>query len=217
MVRFRRLRGWARLKARLPRILIVLVLAAGAIWLGGFLVWLNGLAETPAEPVRQTDGIVAFTGGAHRIELAVSLLAAERADRLLISGVNQRIKDETLRDVVGISPGLFDCCIDLGRVAQDTRENAIEAAAWARRNGYRSLRIVTTYDHMPRSLMELKRAIPGVEAVAHPVSPKTWAGMERASLSGLALEYTKYWVALIRYRFTPPPPITAAPDLSEIE
>lgn len=217
MVRFRRLRGWALVKARLPRVLLLLVLAAGAIWLGGFLVWIQGLLETPDEPIRQTDGIVAFTGGAHRIELAVSLLAEERAERLLISGVNQRIKDETLRDVVGISPDLFDCCIDLGRVAQDTRENAIEAAAWARRNGYRTLRIVTTYDHMPRSLLELKRAIPEVEAVAHPVSPRTWTGMERASLTSLALEYSKYWVALIRFRFTPPPPITAAPDLSEIE
>lgn len=217
MVRFRRLRGWARVRARLPRLLFVAAVLAAATWAGGFVIWLNNLPHAPESRGMETDGIVVLTGGAHRIELGVTLLAEGEAQRLLISGVNQRIEDETLRNVLGISEDLFACCIDLGRVAQNTRENAIEAADWARRRDYKSLRIVTASDHMPRSLVEFRRAMPGAEFFAHPVSSETWDGMPRASVGGLAMEYTKYWIALIRYRFTPPPPITAVPDFHEID
>jgi len=217
LVGFRRLRGWPLVRARLPRVLFIAGVLACAAWTGGFVIWLNNLPLAPEGRDIRTDGIVVLTGGAHRIELGVGLLAGGAADRLLISGVNQQIEDETLRSVIGISKDLFSCCIDLGRVAQNTRENAIEAADWARRKDYKSLRIVTAYDHMPRSLVEFRRTMPGAEFFAHPVSPETWDGISRPGYGGLAMEYTKYWIALIRYRFTPPPPITAAPDLSEID
>jgi len=197
-------------------VLGLVALATVALWLGGFLLWAANLPLTPEAEGENSDGIVVLTGGAHRIDLAVALLAQGRAERLLISGVNQRIKDETLRRVIGISKELFECCIDLGRVAQNTQENAIEAAAWARRNQYRRLRVVTAYDHMPRSLLELHRAIPDVTLVAHPVSPLTVEGARSPGLLSLAMEYSKYWVALLRYRFGPPPPITAEPDLSHM-
>ncbi|MEX1147913.1 MAG: YdcF family protein [Sphingomonadales bacterium] len=217
VLRFRRPTGWALFRARLPRILVVAVLIVCALWLGGFWYWCGTLAENPEAGDLRTDGIVVLTGGAHRIDEAVRLLAGERGHRLLISGVNQRIQDETLREVAGISRDLFECCVDLGRVAQNTQENAIETAAWARRNGYRTLRIVTTYDHMPRSLIEMRRAMPGVDLFAHPVSPATVNGVRPPVLRRLASEYSKYWVALLRARLSAPPPITGAPDLSRFD
>lgn len=217
MVRFRRIRGWARVKSRLPGMLAAFLFVAFSLWFGGFLLWVNNLPLNPDRGAVDSQGIVVLTGGAHRIDLAVSLLGEGKGQRLLISGVNQQIEDETLRRVIGISEELFECCIDLGRVAQNTQENAIEAAAWARRNGYTSLRIVTDHTHMPRSLLEFHRAMPETALAAHPVSPTTVKGVQRPGPVALAMEYTKYWIALIRYRLSPPPPITAEPDLSEIK
>src|SRR5690606_28558836 len=94
------------------------------------------------------------------------------------------------------------CCIDLDRAARTTEENAREAAHWARRHSYRTLRVVTTFDHMPRSLVELRRVLPEAELLPHPVSPDTvGADLARPSVGRLALEYSKYWVALVRARY----------------
>jgi uncharacterized SAM-binding protein YcdF (DUF218 family) len=134
-----------------------------------------------------------LTGGAYRISVAQQLLAEGKAERLLISGVYDRLDDETLRRATGIPDRLFACCVDLGRAATNTKENAKEAAAWAARHHYKSLRVVTTYDHLPRSLLEFKRAMPDMDLVAHPVSPATVGdGMSSPGVGRLALEYAKY-------------------------
>lgn len=164
-----------------------------ALWLGGFVWFVAALPEAPQQPTRRTDGIVVLTGGAYRIALAARLLADGMAERMLVSGVYNLVDDETLRRSVGISPELFACCVDLGRAATNTAENAQETATWAADHNYRSLRVVTDYDHMPRSLKELQRAMPTVELIAHPVSRYTVGkDMKRASLSRLALEYLKF-------------------------
>ena len=164
-----------------------------ALWLGGFVWFVAALPEAPQQPMRRTDGIVVLTGGAHRIALASRLLADGMAERMLVSGVYTLVDDETLRRSVGISPELFACCIDLGRTATNTAGNAEETAAWVAKHEYRSLRVVTDYDHMPRSLKELERAMPRVELIAHPVSRYTVGkDMKRVSLSRLALEYLKF-------------------------
>src|SRR3546814_10350716 len=41
-------------------------------------------------------------------------------------------------------PAVFECCIDLGHEAVDTRSNAEETAAWVRDHRYRSVRLVTS-------------------------------------------------------------------------
>ncbi len=90
----------------------------------------------------------------------------------------------------------------LGYEADNTRGNAIETAAWMKQQGYGSLRLVTATYHMPRSLLELRRVMPGIEIVPHPVFTETfkredwwlWPG----SSTLLITEYTKYLVALAR-------------------
>lgn len=183
------------------KLLFVVVMLSLLLWLGGFLWFIANLPTEPEDPNRRTDGIVALTGGPYRISLAVSLLSDGLADRLLISGIYGELDDETLRRANAIPKDIFACCIDLGRAAANTKENADEAAIWAAAHGYRSLRIVTTFDHMPRSLAEFRRAMPGVQLVAHPVSPATVGPEVRwPPVARLAVEYTKYWVALLRSR-----------------
>lgn len=183
------------------KLLFVVVVLVLLLWFGGFVWFIGTLRTTPEAPDTHTDGIVVLTGGPYRISLAVSLLSDGLADRLLISGIYGELDDETLRRANAIPRDIFDCCIDLGRGAANTKGNADEAAIWVAAHGYRSLRIVTTFDHMPRSLAEFHRAMPGVELIAHPVSPATVGPEVRWPPVGrLALEYTKYWAALLRSR-----------------
>jgi uncharacterized SAM-binding protein YcdF (DUF218 family) len=59
--------------------------------------------------------------------------------------------------------------ITLGRIATSTRGNGMEIAGWARERDIASLRIVTAGYHMPRALLELRRNLPDVVLVPHPV------------------------------------------------
>ena len=89
--------------------------------------------------------------------------------RLLITGVNPATTRQDLWRLSGVAPGLFDCCIDVDQRARDTAGNAEETRAWAEPRGFRRLVIVTSNYHMPRSLLMLRLAMPGVELVPHVV------------------------------------------------
>lgn len=150
----------------------------------------------PSDGVGRADGIVALTGGAERIDEAMRILDAGLASRLLISGVNARTSRKALRELYPQHSRLFACCIDIGYRAKDTRGNAAEAERWTRAFGYRSLIVVTSAYHMPRSLAELRRAMPNVTFIAHSVrSPEVRAKgwwSDRATLRLLGLEYLKF-------------------------
>ena len=64
---------------------------------------------------------------------------------------------------------MFKCCVDIGYAAHDTTGNAEETKAWASANGFSRLIIVTSSYHMPRSLVELGRAMPATTLVPYPV------------------------------------------------
>jgi len=70
------------------------------------------------------------------------------------------------------------------------------------REGFRSVRLVTSSYHMPRSLLEFSRAMPGVRIVPHPVFADrvkqgqwlVWPGTANLIVG----EYEKYLLALAR-------------------
>jgi uncharacterized SAM-binding protein YcdF (DUF218 family) len=134
----------------------------------------------------QTDAIVVLTGGAKRIERGLDLLRARKAQRMLISGVARTVRPQELAAEYAIEPALLDCCIDLGREAIDTRSNADEVAAWAKRHKIRSVRLVTTDWHMLRARFELARQLPDdVEVVTDAVE-------SNPRFRQLFTEYNKY-------------------------
>ncbi|MDX1581762.1 MAG: ElyC/SanA/YdcF family protein [Alphaproteobacteria bacterium] len=102
---------------------------------------------------------------------------------------------------------LFSCCIDVDR-AENTIGNASEIADWAKANDYQSLIVVTASYHLPRAMLEIRRALPGVELTAYPVVPKHVKTDEWYAYPGtarlLAAEYTKYLASLIRQRLIEP-------------
>jgi len=106
---------------------------------------------------RVTDGIVVLTGGAKRLERGIELMERGKAQRMLVSGVERTVRPVELVQRYGADAEMFECCVDLGREAVDTRSNAEETARWAKRHKLKTLRLVTTDWHMPRASFELAR------------------------------------------------------------
>ncbi|MEH6758042.1 MAG: YdcF family protein [Parasphingorhabdus sp.] len=128
-------------------------------WMIGFAWFAIDLPRPAADNIR-TDSVVVLTGGPHRIGHALELLEAKKAKYLLISGVDRDVKPHELAVEYGRPDSLFECCIELGFQAVDTRSNALETARWAAGREDTSLRLVTSDWHMRRAQLELERAVP---------------------------------------------------------
>lgn len=200
----------AGMRRTIRRILLVLGSIVG-LWAAGLFLFAASLPRhTPGIDGPPTDGIVVLTGGSERMEVAFGLLRAGKARKLLISGVHKGV---ALRDLLPVSGAgdvaELECCVVLGYEADNTEGNAVETARWVQREGFHSIRLVTANYHMPRSLVELRRALPGVEVVAHPVAPGSvrleswwnWPGTAELIIS----EYNKYVAAMVRAAITNTP------------
>ncbi len=153
-----------------------IALSGAALWLlvFGFVMFATAVMRDQASAPVQADGIVVLTGGETRIAEGARLLGEGRARRMLISGVNKITRRDELLKLSGLPEHQFNCCVDLGYDALDTIGNAGETKAWAEAKGYGSLIVVTASYHMPRSMAELARALPGTKLIAHPVVPKNF-------------------------------------------
>lgn len=180
-------------------------------------VFVNSIDRYERDPTARTDAIVALTGGAHRVGDAIDLLAKGYGNRLLITGVNERTgRDEIAR----LNPGqrrLLECCVDLDYRARNTIGNAIETRRWMRDHGFRSLIVVTSNYHMPRTLTELDHVLPGVRKVPYAVVTGSldlegwWRNPGTAKL--LAFEYVKFIVVWLRTRLEADPERSATATL----
>ncbi|MET0293441.1 MAG: YdcF family protein [Phenylobacterium sp.] len=186
------------------RTLVGLIVLA-VIWLFGLWAFAERIERsTPAPAPQVADGVVALTGAGsnERIAAAMHLLEGGKAERMLVSGVNREASREDIRTVSKAVRRLYDCCVDLGFEAANTLGNARETAEWARAMRYRSLIVVTADYHIPRAMLELRGAMPGVQLQPYPVrtsviDPARWwrtAGDARL----MALEYCKYLAILGR-------------------
>ena len=189
---------------RFLRNLVRLGMLAGvllAIWLFGLLWFIGRIPTSVAEPQRTTDAIVVLTGGSLRLGEGLKLLRAGMAPRLFVSGVQSGVDLSNLLQSIDDRETSTPCCITLGHIAADTPGNARESGVWARQEGVRSIRLVTSAYHMPRSLIEFRTAAPGIELVPHPVFPPRvkqdawWRFPGTADL--LIWEYHKYLMTLL--------------------
>jgi uncharacterized SAM-binding protein YcdF (DUF218 family) len=199
----------ARSALWLARFVAALIL----LWLGGFGWFVASSYLIRADSSNTTDAIVVVTGGRQRLETGLELLSAGKAKKLFISGVNQHVDRDELLHTLGPLPENAACCIILGHTADNTFGNARESAEWMHEEGYRSLRLVTSWYHMRRSLLEFARAMPRVMIVPHPVyahhvDPERWWSWHGAPLLVLG-EYDKYlftWALPLLQLWWPPPP-----------
>jgi uncharacterized SAM-binding protein YcdF (DUF218 family) len=141
------------------------LLAFGA----GFVAFARTVASYVPGPPLRADAIVVLTGGDLRLPAGARLLKEGRGARLLISGVNPQTSREDLRRLSGLPPRLFSSRVDIDYAAHTTSGNADETKTWASSRGYTRLIVVTSSYHMPRSLIELRRTMPGITLLPHPV------------------------------------------------
>jgi uncharacterized SAM-binding protein YcdF (DUF218 family) len=180
--------------------LAAIVLAA--LFIGGLQWFIALIPRAVADPDSATDAIVVLTGGSRRVESGMQLLAAGKAKQLFVSGVHPGVELGDLLRASGQTPERVACCIALGHEAESTLGNALETAAFMRVKDFHSLRLVTASYHMPRSLLEFTRAMPGIVIVPNPVFPEIVRGgrwwTRPASVALVGGEYVKYLVALAR-------------------
>ena len=184
------------------RLVFRLFVLLGSLWLCGFAVYLAIVfSAAPPNPMPPADGIVALTGGDDRVAAGLALLGEHDAPRLLISGAGRGtyLGDFTADDAAAATR--YASAITLGHMAATTHGNAVEAAQWAHTYHMHTLIIVTADYHMPRAMLEMRKALPGIRLIPAPVRPPamreffTWP-----TLQLLAGEYTKYMIVLTGLR-----------------
>lgn len=164
---------------------MIMRLVAGAflVWIFGFLGFAFALPG-PVEEAR-TDAVVVPTGSDGRIARGLEVLRRGEAGQMLVSGVDPEVKPREFEAEYKVERRLMRCCITLEFAAVDTRGNARETAAWVKKRGFRSIRLVTADWHMRRAAAELDQVLPADVVVVRDAVPS------RPSLRILFLEYNK--------------------------
>jgi len=184
----------------------------------GFALFSTHVARLAAPQAQKAaDAIIVLTGGQSRIDAAVELLRTGKGKRLLISGVNPIARSEDLRLATGAKKSLFACCVDIDHAALDTIGNAAESAKWMDANAFASAIVVTNNYHMPRSLLEMRRAGGSLELIPYPVvntriDRGEWL-LNADALRVLFTEYTKYLAAIARGMLDEPMGVATAQPL----
>src|SRR5690606_16014766 len=144
----------------LQKILLSFCLLA-ILWAGGFLWFIGQMPVEPSHDDTHADVIVVLTGGAGRLEYGFRLLAEGKGKALFISGVS---KAATVNDLVAlveppVRKEVKRLPITLGRDAVNTIGNAEETARWIREKNYKTIHLVTSNYHMPRSISEFRQTL----------------------------------------------------------
>ncbi len=187
----------------------LLAVTAMLAFAAGFFWFAHSVAQEERPLREDADGIVVLTGGASRIADAVDLLAAGHGKRLLITGVHRTTSSREISRALPRHEKLLACCVDLDYSAVNTLGNAEETRRWVKQMGFRSLIVVTSNYHMPRTMAELGRQLPDVRLIPFAVvsdkmrAEPWWSSLGTSRL--LLSEYVKYVLAQVRMRVEPAP------------
>ena len=166
-----------------------------SLWLIAFFVFSSYAIGMKFRHLEKADAIVALTGGNDRIKESVRLLQEEYAPYLFISGVNENVTGYHL--LSEIAPKWQEK-VDLGHWAKTTRMNAIETSEWIHNKKISAIILVTSFYHMPRSLLEIKEAIPDLKIIPYAVFPQSFGEstdwLHTRYAWQLFLEYHKFLV-----------------------
>ena len=186
------------------RAILSLVTMLALLWSGCFVWFIHTLPDTPTTARMHTDAIIVLTGGNGRVEHGLELVALGVSPRLFISGVGTHVTlPQLLR--AHTTPQLraqIDALrpeIVLDYIAESTQTNALQAANFAREQHLNTIRLITANYHMPRSLLEFEKAMPGVTIIADPVFPENFHAEQwwqhDATRRLIFSEFRKYFAA----------------------
>ncbi len=182
----------------------IVVLVPGLMWGAGLIIFTGSICSMmEADAGEKTDAIIVLTGGTNRVSRGFDLLADDKADYLLISGVHKDARLHELQKLWGDKRPLPQCCITLGKEAENTIGNSLEARKWVEENHATSIRLITANYHMPRALLEFRHALPEANIVADPVVPQDFTPRQKEFWRITFTEYHKLLLSAVRVLFFP--------------
>lgn len=165
----------------------------GWLWFAASVV-----AAKPQSPDKKTDAVIVLTGGDKRVNTGLDLVAEGKADYLFISGVNAKVKPEELIALWDGNHKQILPRLTLGYAADSTATNATESREWIRKNNIRSVRLVTANYHMARSMLLMKKQVPDLDIVKHPVTPGDFEPWKEQFWPLTFQEYNKFLMTWLR-------------------
>lgn len=176
------------------KFLLCFIFAMLCLWIGGLVCFAYYTLNLSGEGDTSADISVVLTGDAGRLTAAARLLRKNNAEILFISGVGGGAELDALTGS-DILTDLDKQKIYLGRSAENTRENALETAAFLEGKDIHSILLVTSYYHIPRSVLEFKRVLPEMIIKPYPVFHSK---SSYKSFKLLIKEYNKFVLSFIR-------------------
>lgn len=181
-------------------------------WMGGLGWFMQSIPSKNADPLPAADCIVLLTGGKGRLETALKLLAEDKGKELFISGAGKQV---ALADLIGRSSPATQLAlrqrfggkppVTLGREAENTIGNSEETAKWLAGTDHKSLLLVTSNYHMPRSLNEFRERMPQMQIIPAPVFPEDFSDeggiQDEQNRALLMSEYHKFIASELRHAY----------------
>lgn len=182
----------------MKKALLLLFVALLGVWAGGFWFFVRQIYAYPRDESTKTEAIIVLTGGRNRITEAGKLYNRKLADKLFISGVNKRVSLNQIERRNEISlQAKSRCSLAKG---QRYHRQCGRKHGMVNQNKIKSVRLVTSNYHIPRSLLEFRSRLPELEIIAYPVYSENvqqqwWRSW--GSFTLLATEYNKYLYVLL--------------------
>ncbi len=173
-------------------------------------LWLF-IDAVPAKPKIQINTsekqtAIILTGSQDRLEAGMQLLTSGQVNSLFISGVYPKLRLSELFHALQESPeacdnqGAGENCIELGRKATNTKQNACESMEWIKTKGVKQFYLITSDYHYPRSHAEFVAVLRqnDYEAVILPYVTQTPLDIHIGSLKDWISEYIKWLIVKSR-------------------
>ena len=134
----------------------------------GFVIFLKKIHYNQVNFNYKTDGIAVLTGGKGRINLGLELFNKNKNLKLIISGVDKKVSDKSI-----IPNNLKNkSSITIDKDSESTYQNAKIINKWTSKYKLQNVTIITSYYHMPRSMMLIQSLTPTINFYAYPVEKK---------------------------------------------
>ena len=130
-----------------------------------FIIFIEKIKYKDTAFNEATDGIAVLTGGKGRINLGLALLKENKNMKLIISGVGKKVSRSSIipNNLQNISN------ITLDKEAESTYQNALVIKKWIQKYKLQKVTVITSYYHMPRSMLLMKILSPNIYFYPYPV------------------------------------------------
>ena len=168
----------------------------------GFIVNINQKENIPND---KTDAIVVLTGASGRITEGIKQLIAGKSDKLFISGVYKKNSNGNVikKTILQLSkktnpiPSNILSKIEEGK-AKSTIENALETKVYTEGNNIKSIRLITSYYHIPRVKILFSKYLPNTKITYHPIYTKKEKNIfKHNNFLIVFLEYNKFLITIL--------------------